>query len=122
MQYVDDVAKTFVRCLEVPYQGAKSYNLRGAVVDIQTFHQALCSVEPAARELVTHGDRQLTIAYDLDDAALLKDIGLLPKTPLEDGIRRTLELFRQLAKEGRLDTSDLDAPTAAPAATKGDEP
>jgi UDP-glucose 4-epimerase len=120
LQYVDDVAKAFVRCLEAPYRGAKSYNLRGAVVDIRTFHKALCDVDPAARELVTHGDRQLAIAYDLDDAALLKDIGPLPKTPLEDGIRETLELFRKLAKEGRLDTSDLDAPAALPA--KGDEP
>ena len=121
-QYVDDVARTFVRCLEAPYQAAKSYNLRGAVVDIQTFHKALCAVEPTARQLVTHGDRQLAIAYDLDDSALLKDIGPLPKTRLEDGIRLTLELFRALAKEGRLDTSDLDAPAAPPAAVKGDEP
>src|SRR5262245_8519440 len=33
LQLADDVAKTFVRCLEAPYQGAKSYNLRGHVVD-----------------------------------------------------------------------------------------
>jgi nucleoside-diphosphate-sugar epimerase len=122
LQYVDDVAKAFVRCLEAPYRGAKSYNLRGAVVPIEVFHKALCAVEPSARELVTHGDRQLTIAYDLDDAALLRDIGPLPKTPLEVGIRQTLDLFRKLAKEGRLDTSDLDAPAAAPAVVKGDEP
>jgi nucleoside-diphosphate-sugar epimerase len=122
LQYVDDVAKAFVRCLEAPYQGAKSYNLRGAVVPIEVFHKALSAVEPAARELVTHGDRQLAIAYDLDDTALLRDIGPLPKTPLEVGIRQTLEMFRKLAKEGRLDTSDLDAPAAAPAALKGDEP
>jgi len=121
-QYVDDVAKAFVRCLEAPYRGAKSYNLRGAVVDIQAFHKALCTVEPAARQLVTHGDRQLAIAYDLDDSALLNDIGSLPRTRLEDGIRQTLELFRALAKEGRLDASDLDAPVAPAAALKGDEP
>jgi nucleoside-diphosphate-sugar epimerase len=121
LQFVDDVAKAFVRCLEAQYKGAKSYNLRGAVVDIQAFHKALCNVEPTTRDLVTHGDRQLAIAYDLDDAGLLKDIGPLPKTRLEDGIRETLELFRKLAKEGRLDTSDLDAPAAAQVA-KGDEP
>ena len=34
LQYVDDVAKTFVNCLDRPYNGAKSYNLRGAVVPI----------------------------------------------------------------------------------------
>ncbi len=122
LQYVDDVAKAFVRCLEAAYSGAKSYNLRGAVVDLATFHRALCAVEPTAKELVTHGDRQLAIAFDLDDSGILKDLGDLPKTSLEDGIRQTLQLFRQLAKEGRLDTSDLDAPTTPAVAVKGDEP
>ena len=119
---MDDVAKTFVRCLEAPYQGAESYNLRGAVVDIQTFHAALCKVEASAKELVTHGDRQLTIAYDLDDAALQRDLGPLDKTSLEEGIRQTLEMFRQLAKEGRLDTSDLDTAPPPPSAIQRDEP
>ena len=50
LQYVDDVAKMFVRCLEAPYRGAKSYNLRGDVVDLPTFHRALCEVDPAARD------------------------------------------------------------------------
>ena len=50
LQYVDDVAKMFVRCLEAPYQGAKSYNLRGDVVDLPTFHRALCAVDPAAAQ------------------------------------------------------------------------
>src|SRR5580692_2769902 len=42
LQHVDDVAKTFVRCVEAPYQGAKSYNLRGHVVDLPALHAALC--------------------------------------------------------------------------------
>lgn len=33
----------------------------------------------------------------------------MPLTPLEDGIRNTLEHFRRLQAEGRLDTDDLDA-------------
>ncbi|HEY8504878.1 MAG TPA: NAD(P)-dependent oxidoreductase [Gemmataceae bacterium] len=115
-QYVDDVAKTFVRCLEAPYRGAKSYNLRGAVADIRTFHQTLCAVEPAAKELVTHGDKQIAIAYDLSDDALQRDLGPIPVTPLEEGVRRTLEMFRQLHREGRLDTADLDAPKPPPPA------
>jgi nucleoside-diphosphate-sugar epimerase len=94
LQYVDDVAKTFIRCLEAPYTGAKSYNLRGDVVDLPAFHRALCEVEPAAAKLISHGDRQIGIAYDLDDAALQSDLGPMPKTPLVEGIRRTLELFR----------------------------
>src|SRR5262245_33559378 len=109
LQYVDDVARVFVRCLEAPYHGAKSYNLRGDVVDLPTFHRALCEVDPAAARLITYGERQIAIAYDLDDAALQRDLGPIPKTPLAEGIRRTLDDFRRLRAEGRLDTADLDA-------------
>ena len=114
LQFVDDVAKIFVRCLQAPYQGAKSYNLRGHVVDLPTFHKALCQVEPSAERLVTYGTQQIAIAYDLDDSALQKDLGPMPRTPLEEGIRQTLEHFRRLQAEGRLDTSDLEAPKPPP--------
>jgi nucleoside-diphosphate-sugar epimerase len=109
LQYVEDVAAAFVRCLEAPYNGANSYNLRGHVVDLPTFHRALCEVEPAAARLITYGERQIAIAYDLDATALQRDLGPLAVTPLVDGIRRTLDLFRSLDREGRLDTADLDA-------------
>jgi nucleoside-diphosphate-sugar epimerase len=108
LQLVDDVAKVFVRCLEAPYQGARSYNLRGDVVDLPTFHRALCEVEPAAARLITHGDRQITIAYNLDDGALQRDLGAMPRTPLVEGVRQTLEHFRRLHADGRLDTADID--------------
>ena len=108
LQYVDDVAKAFVRCLEAPYQGTKSYNLRGDVTDLATFHRALCEAEPAAAELITFGERQIAIAYDLDDAALQRDLGPLARTPLVEGVRQTLAQFRRLHAEGRLDTADLD--------------
>jgi len=109
MQLVDDVARIVVRCLEAPYQGAKSYNLRGHVVDLPTLHKALCAVDPAARQLITHGEKQIPIAYDLDDAALQRDLGPMHLTSLEDGIRQTLTHFQRLQAEGRLDTADLDA-------------
>src|ERR1043165_3258992 len=46
MQFADDVALTFIRCLDAAYQGAKAYHLRGQVVDLATFHRTLCEVEP----------------------------------------------------------------------------
>ncbi|MGF1580065.1 MAG: NAD-dependent epimerase/dehydratase family protein [Gemmataceae bacterium] len=108
IQFVEDVAKTFARCLEAPYNGAKSYNLRGQVVDLPTFHQALCEVEPNAAELVTYGENQIPIAYDLADDALQNDLGPMPKTSLPEMIRSTLDNFRKLKANGRLGTYDLD--------------
>ncbi len=120
-QYVADVADTFVQSLDRPYRGSKSYNLRGAVVHMSAFHEALVAVLPEAAELVTFGTLQIAIAFDLDDAALQRDLGPMPKTGLEDGIRDTVRIFRQLLAEGRLDTADLDAPKTAPV-TVIDEP
>ncbi len=108
LQHVDDVAQTFVRCLEAPYQGAKSYNLRGNVVDLPALHAALCEVDSAAEKLVTYGDKQIPIAFDLDDAALQRDLGPMPCTPLVEGLRQTYDLFQKLHAEGRLDTRDVD--------------
>ena len=116
-QYVDDVAKAFIKCLEQPYSGAKSYNLRGAVVTLADFHKALTKVLPDAAKLVTTGTTQIAIAYDLSDAAIEKDLGAMPKTSLEDGIRETVAIFQQLQAEGRLDTSDLEGPKPPPVVT-----
>lgn len=113
-QYVDDVAKTFVHCLDRPYRGAKSYNLRGQVVTMSQFRDALVRVLPEADGLVTIGTTQIAIAYDLSDDGLQRDLGPMPRTGLEDGIRETVRIFRELQTAGRLDASDLDAPKAPP--------
>ena len=121
-QYVDDVAKTFVHCLDRPYTGAKSYNLRGAVVTLADFHAALCAGAAGSGE-ARH------VRHDADRHRLRpvrrrhceRDLGPMPKTPLEDGIRETVAIFRQLQTEGRLDTADLDAPKPAPVMV-ADEP
>jgi nucleoside-diphosphate-sugar epimerase len=109
MQYVEDVAAAFVRCLAGRYAGPRAYNLRGDVVDLPTLHQALCQVDPRARHLITHGERQIGIAYDLSDDALQRDYGPLPKTPLVEGARRTYEHFQRLHAVGALDLRDIEA-------------
>ncbi|MBX9624766.1 MAG: NAD(P)-dependent oxidoreductase [Gemmataceae bacterium] len=113
-QYVDDVARAFVLCCDRPFTGAKGYNLRGAVVTLADFHKALAKVLPEAERLVTTGTTQIAIAYDLSDAGIEKDLGPMPKTELEAGIRETVAIFRKLRAEGRLDAADLDAPKPPP--------
>jgi hypothetical protein len=57
--------------------------------------------------LITHGDRQLPIAPDLDDSRLSTRFAPLPLTPLTDGIADTYQRFVNLHMQGRLDLSDL---------------
>lgn len=113
-QYVDDVAKAFIAGISRPFNGAKSYNLRGDVISMETYHQTLCKVLPEAAKLVTLGTTQIAIAYDLSDAGIEKDLGPMSKTKLEDGIRETVAIFREQMKDGRFDASDLDAPKPPP--------
>jgi nucleoside-diphosphate-sugar epimerase len=107
LQYVADVAATFVQALIHPFEGAESFNVRGSVETIDGFLEALCSVVPQARTLISHGDRQLPIAPDLDDSRLQSQLGPLPRTALRDGIADTYARFVRLRTEGRLDDTDL---------------
>lgn len=107
LQYVGDVADTFVRALDRPFEGADAFNLAGAVETIESFVEALGRVVPEARDLVTHGDRQLPIAADLDDRRLQEALGPIPTTPLKEGIAETYRRFAALRDQGRLDLSDL---------------
>jgi nucleoside-diphosphate-sugar epimerase len=108
MQYVGDVAAAFVRALEAPFEGADAFNVRGSVVTIEEFVATLNEVAPEAAGLITHGDRQLPIAPDLDDARLQERLGPLPRTSLRDGIEETYRRFVSLRDRGRLDLSDLE--------------
>jgi nucleoside-diphosphate-sugar epimerase len=107
LQYVGDVAATFIRALVQPFEGARAFNLRGAVEPIESFVAALRDVAPEAASLVTHGDRQLPIAFDLDDSRLQTELGPIPQTSLRDGIAETYERFVKLKAQGRLDLYDL---------------
>lgn len=114
-QHVRDVAEAFVLACERPFTGAGAFNLRGVVVSLEEFRRTLVRVLPDAERLVTVGTSQIGIAYDLSDAGITAALGAMPKTSLEDGIRDTVDRFRSLHAEGRLDASDLEAakPVAA---------
>jgi nucleoside-diphosphate-sugar epimerase len=107
LQYVGDVAATFIRALMHPFEGADAFNMRGAVEPIEAFVAALHEVVPESRALVAHGDRQLPIAPDLDDSRLQARLGPIPRTSLRSGIAETYRRFVALRDQGRLDLSDL---------------
>lgn len=107
LQYVGDVAATFLKVLSSPFEGADSFNVRGAVVPMGRFVGALR--EASGEDLVTFGDRQLPIAPDLDDSRLEAAFGPLPRTSLDAGVAETLRRFIALREAGRLDLTELGA-------------
>ena len=108
LQYVRDTAGIFIRCAEAPLAGPKVYTPRGSVLRIEEFLATLARLLPQSRELIKAAGKHLPIAADLDDSALQRDLGVVPHTPLEEGIRETAEIFERLAQAGKLDTKDLE--------------
>lgn len=113
MQYVDDVARIFIRCAQSRLEGARVYNLRGEALPVSEMVEAIARVVPASRGLITHKDQQLPIAPDFDDSALQAEIGDIPRTSFAAGVEQTVELFRRLQTEGRLPVEELGLAPAA---------
>lgn len=108
LQYVRDTARDFLRAADSDRPGAFAYSLRGAVVRIDEFIQALERVAPASHGLIRAEGKPLPIAADIDANPIAHDLGDAPATPLETGVRETFNMFNQLKAEGRLDVADLN--------------
>jgi len=108
LQYAGDVAASFVLSALTPAEGARTYNLRGTVVEMTDYIQQIEDLHPAAKGLITLSGDAIPVACDLDDAELRAYLPDLPDTSLRDGIRQTLESFQSMQDSGTLDTADLD--------------
>ncbi len=108
LQYAEDCAEIFLRCAEASSPGAPVYTLRGSVTHMDKFVEQLESAYPPARGLIRIEGPRLPMAHDLDDSALVGDLKQVPRTPLAEGIARTVEIFERLQKEDRLDLTDLE--------------
>jgi len=100
LQYVEDVAETFVRCLLSPIEGAYVFNLAGDIVAIDELVRQLECLRPGAQ--ITFEGPQVPVAFRMDDSQLRSLVPGIPKTPLAEGLRRTIEGFERLRAEGRL--------------------
>lgn len=109
LQYVEDVAEIFIRCLLSDLEGAHVFNLAGDIVRMDDLIARLDRLRPGAARLLTAAGPQVPVAYRMDDAQLRSQVPGIPKTPLDDGLRKTIELFERLHREGRL-TGELGLP------------
>jgi nucleoside-diphosphate-sugar epimerase len=95
LQYVEDVAETFVRAAIDPLEGAHVFNLAGTVVKMEDLVERLEVLRPGAARLISVNGPQVPVSYRMDASALHTAIPGLPETPLDEGIRRTVEVFER---------------------------
>jgi nucleoside-diphosphate-sugar epimerase len=96
LQYVEDVAETFIRCLLSPLEGAHVFNLAGDIISMDDFIATLERIRPGAANLISASGPQVPVAFRMDDSQLRQKIAGIGKTPLQEGIERTLAIFDRL--------------------------
>ena len=101
-QYVADTAAAFIACADQNPEGAHIFNLHGETVTVDRIADLIDS------DLVTFGGPPIPIPASINDAAIRAYIGDLPSTPLEIGVRETMDRFATLRDAGTLDTTDLN--------------
>ena len=109
-QYVADTAAAFIACADCAPAGAHVFNLHGDAVEMSELIRVVDSQLPRENQgLISFSGPSIPVASALSDAAIRGTIEGLPHTPLEQGVRQTIENFTSLRDQGALDTSDIDA-------------
>ena len=105
--YTEDVARALLAAADARLDGARVYNLHGESVKIAQVVRTIEEAWPGAKGLVSHLEEPMPFAEALDDARYQKDLGPAPRTGLSEGVRKTIDEFARLQKEGRLDAREL---------------
>jgi nucleoside-diphosphate-sugar epimerase len=105
--YTEDVAEALLRAAASSLDGAHVYNLHGASSSVAAVVALIETSWPAGKGLITHVEQPIPFPDALDDTRYQKDLGPRPPTSLADGVRRTLDEFARLQREGRLDAREL---------------
>lgn len=96
-QYVADCAAAFVAAADGGPAGAAIYNLHGESVDMAEVRELIVRYgPPGTAERITVEGPELPIPPALDGSAIDAAYPDLPRTPLAEGVRQTMERFREL--------------------------
>ena len=104
-QYTEDTARTFIQAARADFRGAEGFNLGGSVAGVPEVIAAIEAAEPSARGRISYDDKPLPFPEEADGGPLVAAIGPLPQTPLVDGVRQTMAIYREAIAQGRLTAS-----------------
>jgi UDP-glucuronate 4-epimerase len=89
--YASDVALQFIEAAEHSVQGAVGFNLGTPPISVGQVAQIIMDLRPGVS--VTHDDRLLPFPEGCDPTALHQHFDRIYETPIEEGIRQTIEHF-----------------------------
>ena len=100
-QYTADVAALMIAAARSGLPDARVLNVGGSTASIDELIGALDAVVPGARRLISHAPEALPFPDEIDHDGLAV-LGPVRSTPLADGVRETVEVFRERLARGTL--------------------
>ena len=93
--YAPDVGRAFALAARATTEGAEVANFPGEPSTMQQVVEAIAAAAPEAAGKITWEEGQLPFPESLQGVLLERLVGPLPRTPLAEGARRTIEHFRE---------------------------
>lgn len=106
VHYAADIADIFIGAARCSAAASTVCNVAGEATTVEEFVQTLA--ELSGFEGVSHEpDKPLPFPWNLDQSRLESLLGPVQTTPLREAVRRTLDQFRRLLDEERIDLKQL---------------
>ena len=96
MQFARDVARAFIGAADSGFAGATVLNLPGRRVSVDEIVQAIGS------DQIDHDDTRLPFPEEVDGRSFAAVVPHFAETPLDEGVRATVDRFRTLLAEGKV--------------------
>jgi UDP-glucuronate 4-epimerase len=96
MQFARDVARAFIAAAESDALGSAVHNLPGRRVSVEEIVAAIGADD------IRHDDVRLPFPEEVDGSSFAAVVPGFAETPLEEGVRATIERFRTLLADGKV--------------------
>jgi UDP-glucuronate 4-epimerase len=99
-QYAGEVAEIFIRCAEAEVAAGHCdvYDLQGTKATVEAVVDRIRQVVPTAK--IAIDGASLPFPTEFDDGPLRRLVGSWPATALDNGVERSITMFRDLLKRG----------------------
>ena len=92
--YAPDVGEAFARAARAATEGAHIASFPGVAASMDEVVATIEAAAPEAAGKITSANERLPFPETLETTLLEQLVGELPRTPLSEGVRRTIEHFR----------------------------
>jgi len=109
INYAEDMARIFVQCGLAKLDGAYSLNIKGEVISVDEWIKLVEKLIPSAKGTIksTGGPLPFPIHFDESGLSTLLNEKPVKITPVLEGIKSTIQKFKELNDNKQLRTADL---------------